>query len=266
MSLARAQTIAIIGKSRVGSSLAARLKEGNTGMFSLVVHLPARSSSWKALAKGDGPEVIIIATKDDTIAETALKAAAEAGTNLKLLVHVAGSQSPLVLPEIKDVARLMLHPAQTFPKADASLFQGITFGCSSPNKEALNWAKAFTKAIGAREIITLKESALPLYHATVVFASNAIVLLGRAIEVLSKSIGQNPKEMKLAIRPLMRQAMNNVLSKEASEVFTGPIRRGDSETIKKHQKALREVSPDIKKLYDAFLHFAIEQKLNGPLR
>src|SRR6185312_9054405 len=98
--------------------------------------------------------------------------------------------------------------------------------------------------------------ALPLYHAMVVFASNATILLGAVIELLSKAIGEQPAKIKKAITPLMRQAQKNVLQKPARDVFTGPIKRNDLLTIKKHQKALKEVSPELAALYDAFLKLA----------
>ena len=47
--------------------------------------------------------------------------------------------------------------------------------------------------------------------------------LNKLIEELSTAIGQDPKRMKSALRPLMEQALANVLAKPARDVLTGPI-------------------------------------------
>lgn len=261
-SILQSRSIAVIGKGNVGRSFAAELRERPQG-FHLHSHLAARAKDFSILRKNGGPEVILIAAKDDEIAKVSAKAIANAGENLRLILHVAGSLSPNILAHQDSVARLTLHPAQTFPKADSALFQGISFMACSEEQGAINWAKKFTQALGARSLITLQEDQLPLYHAMLVFAANATVLLGKAIELLSEQLEQTPKKMKEVVRPLMRQAMNNVLTHSAEEVLTGPIRRGDAQTIRKHQQELKKVSPELRKLYDAFLLFAQAEDLSG---
>jgi predicted short-subunit dehydrogenase-like oxidoreductase (DUF2520 family) len=238
------ERVTIVGKSRVGRSLIAAMAGSRISAI-----VSARSARFPRIES----EVLIIATKDDKIAEVARTAVQVCGDQLKIVVHLAGSQPSTILPVRDGVVRLTLHPIQTFPKASPELFEGITWMASSEDAAAIKWARKFVKELGGKRVIVLPSEALPLYHAMTVFSSNFVTLLGGAIEEMSEALGQNPKKMKAAIRPLMEQAMKNVLAKPAKDVLTGPIKRGDVKTIRMHQKALKALDLKLRKVYDAFL-------------
>ena len=245
--------IAVIGRGRLGTALTKAIKECKS--FSLVAHVPARATTYKKL-RAVQPEVLIIACKDDQISDVAQKALADAGETVQLLIHCAGSAGPTVLPKIKGVSRLMLHPLQTFATSDPLLFAGISFGACCTDPSAMAWAKRFTSELGAQQVLSLREDDLPLYHALAVLSSNAITLLGATIEVVSSRISQSESTMKRALTPLMRQAFRNVMTQKASQVLTGPLVRGDSVTLQKHLRSLKQVSPELRHLYAAFSAFA----------
>ncbi len=252
------KTIAIIGKSKVGQSLAKAI--GASGKYSLTVIHSARGEKYPALSA----EVVIVASKDDKIAEVAAKAIGHAESGHagsftpQIMVHLAGSLAATALPQREGMMRLVLHPMQTFPKPDAALLKGIYWMASSDDPRAIRWAKQFVTAMGGKGVIELPADALPLYHAMTVFAANFITLLGGAIEDIATGLGQDPKTMKDAVRPLMEQSLSNVLQHTATDVLTGPIRRGDFETIRKHQAALRKTNLKLRKIYDAFVDYAPE--------
>jgi predicted short-subunit dehydrogenase-like oxidoreductase (DUF2520 family) len=131
---------------------------------------------------------------------------------------------------------------------------------SSKSKEALRFAKSFTRSLRAEGVIEVEGSKLPVYHLLTVFASNFPVLLGAAIEKFSKTIGVNEKTAKKAIAPLMKQSVENVLANSAKEVLTGPFARKDFSTILKHRYALRRASPALRKIYEGF--FMLSQELS----
>ena len=243
--------IAIVGRSKVGLSLAAAIRRSKRMKLACVI--PARDAKYPAI----DADVLIIATKDDVTAMTAIKALHTCKTPPKIMLHLAGSQSPNVLPDVSGMSRLTLHPIQTFPKPDVKLLSGIYWMASSENSKAIAWAKKFVRALGGKGIIVLKPDELPLYHAMTVFSANFITLLGEAIEEMSTTLGQNPKRMKAALTPLMERALSNALQKPAAEVLTGPFKRKDFDTIKKHQSALQKTSPNLRKIYDAFLNYAV---------
>ena len=244
--------ITIIGKGKVGTSLARAIRASKG--YELANHISARAKRFPKFQN----EVVIIAAKDDKIAEIAKRLFPN--ENFwewpLLVVHCAGSLAPEVLPKKPSVARMTLHPIQTFPKPDASLFKGISWMASSSDAEALQWAKQFTRSLGAKGLIALPSESLPLYHAMTVFSSNFITLLVQSVEQISKELKQDPKQMKAALRPLLESALQNALAKPAMEVLTGPIARNDVATISKHQQALAKLHPNLRKLYDAFVKMA----------
>jgi predicted short-subunit dehydrogenase-like oxidoreductase (DUF2520 family) len=256
--LAGLKSVAIVGSGRVGTALKRALQQGQTG-YVLQSSSAARSLNRKALQRLGGPEVLVIATKDDAIATIATSAIESCGPNLKLVIHLAGSMPSTVLPEIRGVARLTLHPIQTFPKSDPHLFAGITFMASSENAPAIEWAKHFAKALGGREVITLPGDLLPLYHAMIVMGANFTTLLMAAVEDLSKSLQLDAQKVKAAMTPLIQTAIANALKSPAMEVLTGPLKRSDHVTIKAHRKALKKVAPEISALYEAFVAYATKK-------
>lgn len=245
-------SIAVIGKGKVGSSLAARIVKMRQG-YELFAHLAARASSFKKLASKNGPDVIFITSKDDKIVPVAKKALKFAGKNLHLLIHCAGSRESIILPGRHSISRLTLHPMQTFSEADPVLLENIYYMASSDDMPANIWAKKFVKDIGGIGVIKVRGKDLPLYHVLVVFASNFTTLLGGAVEMLSQSLRIPPATMKKAVAPLMLQSLENVLQNNAAKVLTGPIARNDRSTIMKHRKVLRSQPAVLRNIYEGFV-------------
>ncbi len=245
-----ADSIIIIGKSKVGQSLAKAIRA--SGRYKLSSIVSARSERFPEFES----DVLIVAAKDEKISDVARKALKQFKKKPRFIVHLAGSLESTVLPFASGVARLTLHPIQTFPKPDAGLVKGIYWMASSDDPAAIRWARQFVASLGSRGIISLPKEALPLYHTMTVFGANFTVLLLAAIEQMSEKLGEDPKRMKSALRPLIEQALTNGLSKPAKNVITGPIARQDYTTISKHQRALKALNPQIRAIYDAFLHYA----------
>ncbi len=242
--------IAVIGKGKLGSTIAQAV--GRSSHFTLHSHIVARSTSFKKLGSGDGPDVLFIVTKDNMIASVAKAAVKECGKNLSLIVQCAGSISPSILPEIRGVNRLTLHPIQTFTSSNPNQLNGIHWMASTSSAKAKIFARSFIKELGGKQVIEVKEKDLALYHLITVFASNFPVLLGGAIEKLSKSIGKSDAEIKKAIEPLLRQAVSNLLSGKAKDVLTGPFARKDHATILNHRIALKKQPLALRKIYEGF--------------
>jgi predicted short-subunit dehydrogenase-like oxidoreductase (DUF2520 family) len=244
--------ITIIGKSKVGTALANALRGSERYKLSSIVS--ARMQRYPVIQS----DVIIIAAKDEAIAQVSKKALTSALKPPKLMVHLAGSLAPSVLPSRKGMARLTLHPIQTFSEPNSDLLRGIFWMASSESPTAIRWARHFIVDVGGKSLIVLPGDSLPLYHAMTVFSSNFITLLWAAIEEISEELGQNPKRLKAALRPLAEKALENALSNPAREVLTGPFARKDFETIEKHQKALKALDPKLRAIYDGFLSFGLK--------
>ncbi len=247
--------ITIIGKSKVGASIAQAIRTSEAHKLASIIS--ARTSRYPVIQS----DIIIIAAKDDAIAAVSKKALDSVLKPPEIMVHLAGSMPPSVLPKRKGIARLTLHPIQTFSEPDADLLRGIFWMASSDSSKALHWARRFVADLSGKSVIILPPEMLPLYHAMTVFSSNFITLLFAGIEEISRELGPNPQRMKAALRPLAERALENVLKAPAKEVLTGPIKRKDLATLDKHRKALAALDPKLRAIYDAFVAFGNTGKI-----
>ena len=249
-------TISIIGAGRLGGALAKAIEESK--QFELHSHIPARSKSFAKLGKNNGPQVLFVVTKDDQIKKVAAQAVKKAGSNLQIIIHCAGSLSPDILPKLKGVDRLTLHPIQSIADAKEKSLKRIAWMICTDSKAAMHFAKDLVSSLDAIDILKIKPLQLPLYHAITVFASNFAILLIGAVELMSASLKIDKKRLKSAIAPLMKTSLENALADDAKKVLTGPIARKDLSTILKHRIALKKQPRALRKIYEAFLQLADE--------
>jgi predicted short-subunit dehydrogenase-like oxidoreductase (DUF2520 family) len=96
-----------------------------------------------------------------------------------------------------------------------------------------------------------------VYHAAAVFASNYLVALaGLAVELL-ETIGWSEPDAVAGLVPLMEGALAEVARNGPTGALTGPIRRGDVETVTRHLEALAS-RPRVADLYRMLGQIALE--------
>ncbi len=159
-----------------------------------------------------------------------------------------------------------LHPLQTMadPVLGGRQVQGIYFSISGdPN--ALSVARRIVSHLGG-QTVSVPVPRRPLYHAAAVLASNYLTALMTAAARLMAGAGVPEDEALAAILPLARGALENMERMGPAQALTGPISRGDLETIRLH---LRTLEPREKRLYSALglelLHLARERNLGEDL-
>jgi predicted short-subunit dehydrogenase-like oxidoreductase (DUF2520 family) len=87
-----------------------------------------------------------------------------------------------------------------------------------------------------------------LYHASAVFASNYLVTLAHLASSLWARFGWEQDAALSALLPLMRGAMSNLEALGLPAALTGPVARGDVETVQRHLDALGEM-PGVLEVY-----------------
>jgi predicted short-subunit dehydrogenase-like oxidoreductase (DUF2520 family) len=207
--------IHVIGSGRVGAAVTGRLRERGIDLDS-----------------GD-PELVLLCVPDGAIAEVA--AGIPAGP---WIAHVSGA-TPLeaLAPHER---RFSVHPLQTFTRArGAEQLDGAWGAVTAESDDARRIGFWLAETLGLRPFV-LDDSARTLYHAGAVFASNYLVTLHRAASLLFESAGVPPE----ALEPLMRRTIENDFE------LTGPIARGDWETVDAHRAAIRAGRPEIESLYE----------------
>jgi predicted short-subunit dehydrogenase-like oxidoreductase (DUF2520 family) len=207
--------IHVIGSGRVGSAVAARLRE-------------------RGLAVGeDAPELVLLCVPDSAIAGVAREVAVG-----PWVAHVSGATTLSALAPHE--RRFSVHPLQTFTRSRGpEQLDGAWAAVTAETEEALARARWLAETLGLRPF-ELADSQRTLYHAGAVFASNYVVALEHAAAALFEAAGA-PRE---ALVPLMLRTIENGFE------LTGPISRGDWGTVEAHRIAIRAARPELEHLYE----------------
>jgi len=235
--------VVIAGRERTRTEKAAQFIGGGAR--------PAAMTELPSLARH-----VIISVPDDALPEIA-RELASSGNRLEIALHTSGARGPEVLAPLEAVGTPCgaIHPLQTIAAPDQGVadLPGSYFGITAAGR-ALEWALELCTAIGGHPLVIPAELR-PLYHAAAVIASNYIVtMIDAAVAVMQES--GVPRDQALnALAPLIRASVNNSLASGTIQALTGPIERGDRQTIAAHLGALRGVPETMRNLYvSAGLH------------
>ena len=210
------QRIRIIGMGRVGSAVAARLRE-------------------RAFELTDGEaDLVLLCVPDRAIPEVA--ASVPTGP---WIGHTSGATALSALDPHE--RRFSLHPLQSFTRARGpEQLDGAFAAVCGESDEAREVGFRLAGELGL-EPFKLDDSERALYHAGAVVAASYLVTLHQAAADLVQAAGAPPE----ALLPLMRRVIENDFE------LTGPAVRGDWETVESHVEAIRERLPELEQLYRA---------------
>ncbi len=247
------KSISITGCGKVGTTLAYLLsKQGYKIDFLTGPNTDSIEKSSEFIGSGKvtshnalalTSDVIIISVPDKQIDKAVQNFATETETNLneKVFIHTSGAHSSdLLLPLRKKGAfTASMHPIQAFASYETAvnLVEG-TYFCVEGDKEAVRTALQLITAIKGIpvEIETEKKA---LYHASAVMASNLLVALQEeAVKMMIKA-GVERNMATKALQPLLAGTVKNISEYGTGKALTGPIARGDIQTVKKHLQALK---------------------------
>jgi predicted short-subunit dehydrogenase-like oxidoreductase (DUF2520 family) len=238
------RAFALVGPGRAGSAVALALADRGWRPVAVAGRSADAPSTQKLAARlgaravgvadaGRDADVVVIATPDAAIADTAA-ALAPALRPGSLVIHLSGASTLHELDGVvlarPDVQIGSLHPLQTLPSGDSGRARLAGSWCAvdgSPRVERI----ALT--VGMRPF-RLDPADRLRYHAAASVASNHIVALLGQVERLAANAGV-PFE---AFLPLVRGAVENVSELGPADALTGPVARGDHETVARHLDAL----------------------------
>jgi predicted short-subunit dehydrogenase-like oxidoreductase (DUF2520 family) len=196
--------IHVIGSGRAGSAIAARLRERGLVLDEVE------------------PELVLLCVPDGAIQEAAT--AVEPGP---WVAHVSGA-TPLAALE-PHARRLSVHPLATFTlERGPAQLDGAWAAVTAETSEANDVGFWLAETLGLRPFV-LADDRRAVYHAGAAIASNFLVTLYRVSSSLTAEAGAPPE----AVVPLMARTIENGFE------LTGPIARGDWETVERHREALR---------------------------
>ena len=215
-------SVCVVGAGRVGSAVAARLEE----------QLPTRVTGRKL--ETTGADLVLLCVPDRAVRGVA----AEIPPG-PWIAHTSGARRLDALSP--HTRRFSLHPLQTFvPSRGPEQLDGAWGAVSAERDEALEAGFELARLLGLHAFV-LDDEEHPLYHAAAAVASSFLVTIHWAASELFRAAGAPPE----ALLPLMRQTMANDFE------LTGPLTRGDWETVERHLEVIHERRPDLESMYRA---------------
>jgi len=260
------RAIGLIGPGRAGAGLALALTQAG---YKVCLHGRRKKNLPKplTLTVGDGTkppqwidetEIVILAVRDDAITPLAASLArARVITERHVVLHLSGVQGQEALgPLVSTRAALgSLHPLQTIvePELAPQRLKGA-WAAVEGMPRAIEAGEDVARAVGMHPF-RIATKAKPIYHAGAVFASNYLVVVEAVAQRLLRHAGLSDADAWAALRPLVEGTIENLSRHEPREALTGPVVRGDTETIGRH---LRSLAVDDAKLYRALGRAALE--------
>ena len=254
--------IAIVGPGKVGTAIGVlAAKAGWT-----VVAVGGRDAGRAAQsAKAIGPNVractpaqaagaaglVLLTVGDDDIA-AACKELAPAFRGGAIVAHCSGVLGSEVLaPARSHGCRVgSMHPLQTFPSLQAAIKDLPGAYCFiEGDAEAAEALHRLAEDLGAHPV-PIASTAKAVYHAAAVMACNYLTALMDAAIAMCNQAGIDEPTARKALGPLARATLDNILAEGTAQALTGPIARGDQQTIQRHLGALMEQA-DLLEVYRA---------------
>jgi predicted short-subunit dehydrogenase-like oxidoreductase (DUF2520 family) len=209
------ESVNVIGRGRVGSAVAARLGE-------------------RGVELREDAELVLLCVPDKAIADIARHLVPG-----PWVAHVSGATSLRALDP--HTRRFGVHPLQTFTRSrGAEQLDGAWAAIISESDDAHERGHWLARTLGLYPF-DLDDDTRPLYHAGAAIASNYLVTLHRAATRLFETAGAPPE----ALVPLMTRTIENGFE------LTGPIARGDSDTVGSHVRAIHDEAPELEPMYVA---------------
>ncbi len=254
--------VGVVSAGRVGSVLGAALS--GAGHPVVGVSAVSRSSLRRAASLlPDAPvlppddvvrrsDLVLLAVPDDVLPDlVAGLAATRAFRAGQIVVHTSGARGTDVLePAIAvGVLPLALHPAMTFTgrAEDVARLAASCVGVTVADETGWSVGEALVLEMGA-EPVRVPSQARPLYHAALAHGANHLATLVRdAVDALEHA-GVVPAERLLG--PLLEAALDNTL-RHGDRALTGPVARGDLDTVRLHLQVLAESAPELVDPYRA---------------
>lgn len=192
-------------------------------------------------------DLIIIAVNDDAICEVA--------ANLKnykgLLVHTSGTKPSYALNHVENYG--VLYPLQTLTKDFDVDFKKIPLLVNASNSVCLQKLKSLAN-IMSNVVFECSDEDRGAIHLSAVFVCNFVNVMLQIGDKLLEDKGFNVS----IFESLVKETIDKAFVLGPGCALTGPAKRGDFETIEKHEKLL-ENNLDEKKIYELLTSYIINK-------
>ena len=251
--------VGVIGAGRVGAVLAAALREAGHEIVATAGESDASRNRIAALLPGvpvrkptavaRACDLLLLTVPDDMLPNVVTMLSASGAIHEgQYVVHTSGRHGLAVLEPAAAVGAraVAVHPAMTFTgtAVDLHRLSGCVFGVTAGPAERA-FAEQLVADLRGRPM-WVPEERRSLYHAALAHGANHLVtLVTEAMEMLAAAGGDNPAD---TLRPLLTAALDNALE-QGDAALTGPIVRGDVETVRAHLAEIVRNAPQTMSSY-----------------
>jgi predicted short-subunit dehydrogenase-like oxidoreductase (DUF2520 family) len=243
--------IVIVGAGRLGTTLAERLAESGYAISEIVTRNDLRSlANARRLARKVAAtarisrhakldaDVVWFCVPDSQIAAAAADLSGHGWKN-KVALHSSGVLSSDVLAILREQGASVasLHPLMTFVQKSKPNLQGVPFAVEG-DAVAVGVANSMISNLGGNAFRIRKQNKIA-YHAFATMICPLLISLLAASEKVASLAGISPLMARRRMQPILRQTLANYENLGAPAAFSGPIVRGDAETIARHLAALQ---------------------------
>jgi predicted short-subunit dehydrogenase-like oxidoreductase (DUF2520 family) len=239
----------IVGAGRLGTALAQRLSEAGHKISKIKSRNSPRPKQLRA-------DVLWFCVPDAEIASAAYVFSQSAFEG-KFAFHSSGVlTSDILLPLRRAGAHVVsVHPLMTFVAGSVPDLAGVPFAIEG-DRSAVRVARAIVHELRGRAVNIRKQDKVA-YHAFATMICPLLVALLAASEKTAALAGISKAEARRRMMPIIRQTLRNYEKLGPAGAFSGPIVRGDAETIQSHLKVLAK-APSAQRAYVALAQAALE--------
>ncbi len=245
--------IGVVGAGRVGAVMSAALRRAGHEIVAAAGESTASRERIATLLPGvpgakptdvaRACDLLLLTVPDDML-ENVITQLVGAGAirSGQVVCHTSGRHGLAVLDIATAVGArpIAMHPAMTFSGTEIDLerLSGCVFGITAGDEER-EYAESLVADLGGVPMF-VPEDKRTLYHAGLAHGANHLVtLVTQAMELLAASGAEDPAA---TLRPLLGAALDNALS-HGDAALTGPIVRGDVNTVQAHLRDIIENAP-----------------------
>lgn len=269
--------VGVVGTGRAGSVIGAALKRAGHQIKACTAVTDLSKLRAEALLPGVAilsieetvadRDLILLSIPDDVLAQVVSGlAATNAVSPGTFVLHLSGRYGIDILRPLTELGclPLALHPVMTFTgtSIDLNRLSACPFGVTThPTLRPV--AETLVMEMGG-EPVWVPEASRSLYHAALTFsANNLMTLVNQTSELLESAGITNPEAL---VAPLLSASLDNAL-RNGDSALTGPIARGDAETVREHLRVLASFDPAVTQAYRSLARLtAVRALASGALQ
>lgn len=242
----------VVGRGKVGTALARRARASK---------LEVRSLSARAVVSGEAAvaraDLVVIATRDPDIEAVASGLVRHAGS-IGAAVHCAGALGPEVLVPLAraGVSTAAAHPMLSFSGSSGPSLRGGALVIEG-DVVAVRAATELARRLSMSPVIVSALDRARYHAAAAIVANGAAALAATGADVLVRA-GIAREIIPAILGPLLASVARNVTELGPVRALSGPVRRGDASTVRRHLDVLDADVPATADLYRALVRLQVE--------